>query len=236
MIDVNLAETQDIAALILAGGQSRRFSHQDKGLIPLLDKPMVQHVIERLASQANSVTISCNSNIDTYRNILQRQNLQPQHLPECIADLQHIPFIGPLAGIYAFLNICSSEHIFICPCDIPLIPVDIVQQLNIQLDKSGADACYPVDEQGHHHLLILVRRDAAIRAINEILSAVNIPYSHDEQIAKPILSTKTKQFSIKNWLSALSSSEIRIDSQSLGLININSKADMTQLELKITNN
>ena len=36
--------------VILAGGQASRMGGKDKGLIELNDKPLVQHVIERLDS------------------------------------------------------------------------------------------------------------------------------------------------------------------------------------------
>ncbi|QSA19931.1 NTP transferase domain-containing protein, partial [Vibrio furnissii] len=37
--------------VILAGGQASRMGGNDKGLIKLNDKPLVQHVLERLQPQ-----------------------------------------------------------------------------------------------------------------------------------------------------------------------------------------
>lgn len=246
MTDMQPTKTNTIAAVILAGGKSRRFNQRDKGLIPFLDKPMVQHVIERLLTQTNGIAISCNQNIEVYRSILrqhapQKQNLtqldlQQGQIPECIEDLKHIPLIGPLAGIYAFLSLCPSEHVFICPCDIPLIPFDIVQQLELQLKKSAADVCYPVDERGQHHLIVLAKREAAVNSLNELITANNTHANSDERINGPISAIKTKHFSIKNWLATLKCSQIGINSKSLGLANINSAAEMAQLTQQFNDN
>lgn len=52
--------------VILAGGQASRMGGKDKGLIELNDKPLVQHVIERLSSQTPHILINANRNQETY--------------------------------------------------------------------------------------------------------------------------------------------------------------------------
>jgi len=41
----------DVTGIVLAGGQGRRMGGVDKGLVELAGRPMVAHVIERLAPQ-----------------------------------------------------------------------------------------------------------------------------------------------------------------------------------------
>ncbi|MGA1519460.1 MAG: NTP transferase domain-containing protein, partial [Burkholderiaceae bacterium] len=44
-----------VTGLVLAGGRAQRMGGVDKGLQPLGDRPMVAHVLQRLAAQVHSV-------------------------------------------------------------------------------------------------------------------------------------------------------------------------------------
>ena len=56
----------DITGVILAGGQARRMQGQDKGLVLLNNKPMIEYVIENLKPQVGELVINANRNLDTY--------------------------------------------------------------------------------------------------------------------------------------------------------------------------
>ena len=43
---------ENLSAVILAGGRGSRMGHSDKGLIMLAGRPLIEHVIERIAVQA----------------------------------------------------------------------------------------------------------------------------------------------------------------------------------------
>ena len=49
-----------ITGLILAGGRGSRMGSIDKGLAPLGNQPMVQHVIDRLKPQVQRLLINAN--------------------------------------------------------------------------------------------------------------------------------------------------------------------------------
>ncbi|HEX5538881.1 MAG TPA: NTP transferase domain-containing protein, partial [Methylophilaceae bacterium] len=49
-----------VTGVILAGGKSRRMGGVDKGLMEFLGKPMVAHVIQRLAPQVDEILINAN--------------------------------------------------------------------------------------------------------------------------------------------------------------------------------
>ena len=55
-----------IAGVILAGGQSRRMGGGDKTLLDLGGKPMLAHVIARLAAQAEPLAISANGDPERF--------------------------------------------------------------------------------------------------------------------------------------------------------------------------
>ena len=224
------SETQTINALILAGGQSQRFDYNDKGLIHFLNKPMIAHIFERIAPQVMSISISCNRNFDQYQSIYedyyQTLAIQPYSttMPICFKDNSESPLQGPLAGIASYLEYCDSDTIFICSCDMPMIPRDIVQQLSNAMNESNADASYPVDENGHHHLALLIKRSAAVDALQQLLTASDIENSSAER--------KTKTHSIKNWLNQINSHKILINSHAIGFADINSVMDMALIEQK----
>jgi len=66
-----------ISAIILAGGQANRMGGAGKGLVPLANKPLVQHVIERLAPQVDEVLINANREIERYE-VFQRPILKDE--------------------------------------------------------------------------------------------------------------------------------------------------------------
>ena len=80
--------TEDITGLILAGGAGRRVEGRDKGLIDWQGKPLVQHVALRLRPQVGQLIISCNRNIETYRELADKT----------VTDSRR-DFQGPLAGL-----------------------------------------------------------------------------------------------------------------------------------------
>lgn len=100
--------------VILAGGQARRMGGNDKGLIKLNDKPLIEHVLERLKPQAEQVLINANRNQDLYAQY-----------GSVISDIfEHFP--GPLGGIHAGLTYASSDWVGFVPCDSPLLCADFV--------------------------------------------------------------------------------------------------------------
>lgn len=118
--------TQNISAVILAGGQGSRLGGLDKGLIELNKIPLVQHLIHRLQPQAANIIISANRHLETYRDFGY-----PVYEDE-IND-----FAGPLAGILKALQECQTEWLLTVPADSPFIPKDLAVRLgnNIESNK-----------------------------------------------------------------------------------------------------
>jgi molybdenum cofactor guanylyltransferase len=107
-----------ITGLILAGGEGRRVGGADKGLLDYHGKPLVAHVIERLAPQVDALLISANRNLEDYLDFGYPV------LTDASADR-----LGPLAGIHAGLAACETPWMVVCPCDCPHLPADLVVQL-----------------------------------------------------------------------------------------------------------
>ncbi len=107
-----------ITAVILAGGRGSRFGGQDKGLQLLAGRPLVAHVLERIAPQVDEVLINANRNLDAYRRFG----------PRVIADATE-GFPGPLAGLQRALDESIRPWVVTAPCDVPFLPRDLVARL-----------------------------------------------------------------------------------------------------------
>ena len=105
---------KDITGLVLAGGMGRRMDSRDKGLIAFRGKPMVAHVIERLAPQVGSLIINANRNLDQYGG-----------LGYPVVSDEVSGYAGPLAGLHAGLRACTTPLIVTAPCDSPFLPTDL---------------------------------------------------------------------------------------------------------------
>ena len=77
---------QKITAVILAGGRAQRMGGQDKGLLPVYGKPMIEYVIEALRSQVGQIIISANRNLDRYFLLLLYLSLEISNIVQQIWD------------------------------------------------------------------------------------------------------------------------------------------------------
>ena len=56
-----------VSGLILAGGRATRMGGIDKGLVPFMGKPLIEHAIARLSPQVTTILINANRNHDRDR-------------------------------------------------------------------------------------------------------------------------------------------------------------------------
>ncbi len=138
--------TAHISAIILAGGQARRMGGQDKGLIPLLGRPMIAHLIERLAPQVDDIVISANRHHNEYA----------QFGHPVIADTQG-DFAGPLAGITACLPHCRHDWVLVVACDTPLVPANLASTL-LQCRDAKTEVVMVHDGERLQPLFLLLQR------------------------------------------------------------------------------
>ena len=137
-----------VSGIVLAGGQGSRMGGVDKGLQPFRGKPMVAHVIERLAPQVDELLINANRNPDDYARFGHR----------VIAD--EIPgFAGPLAGFERGLAHASGELVATVPCDSPFLPADLIARLRTRLESADAELAVARTGDQPHPVFTLMRRD-----------------------------------------------------------------------------
>jgi len=127
----------DITGLVLAGGRGSRMNDSDKGLQLLMNRPLAQHVLERLLPQVGSACISAN------RNLAQYQAFGVPVFGDDIPD-----YAGPLAGIHAALAQCTTSWLACVPCDCPALPMDLVARLAQAVAQADAVLSFAVTGSG----------------------------------------------------------------------------------------
>jgi len=148
MLRINKEMAEPVTGVILAGGRATRMGGEDKGLVLLRDRPMIQWVLDRLSPQVSKMLISAN------RNKAQYSALGHPIVADTDADFQ-----GPLAGIAAALAQADTPWLVSVPCDSPLIPLDLVRRLHDRVIRGSARAAAAHDGQRLQSVFTLVHRD-----------------------------------------------------------------------------
>jgi molybdopterin-guanine dinucleotide biosynthesis protein A len=124
-----MADSVSIAGVILAGGLAQRMGGGDKCLLPLGGRPLLAHVIARLAPQVDRLGISANG--DPAR-------LKAFGLPVLADSVAGYP--GPLAGVLAGLDWAAEEGAALLVSaagDTPFFPADLVAGLQAAVAEAG---------------------------------------------------------------------------------------------------
>ena len=133
--------SEQICAVVLAGGRGMRMGGVDKGLQLFQGEALVACALRRLRQQLplapGGLAISANRNLSDYAGF---------GVPvwrDTIAD-----FAGPLAGMLSAMEHCAGRFTYLLtvPCDSPRMPLDLLNRLATALLTSQAElamACAP---------------------------------------------------------------------------------------------
>lgn len=91
---------------------------QNKGLIQLGGKTLIEHVINRLGPEIKDLVISANKDIARY-----------QTLGYPVIEDKLPGQLGPLCGIYSAMQYLEKEWCLVVPCDVPLLPNDFIERM-----------------------------------------------------------------------------------------------------------
>jgi molybdopterin-guanine dinucleotide biosynthesis protein A len=133
-----------VTGVLLAGGQSRRMGGGDKCLRDLAGRPMLAHVIERLAPQVGAIVVNANGDPARFAEFGLAV------VPDTIAG-----FAGPLAGVLAGMRWSltaapEARYVLTVSTDAPFLPLDLSQQLLAAVaDKRGAIALAASGGEAH---------------------------------------------------------------------------------------
>ena len=140
-------DAADITAIVLCGGAGRRFGGVAKPLADLHGKPLLGHVLDRLAGQAARIVLSVGADADGFAAFGV----------EAIADAT--PGAGPLGGLASTLPVVRSEWVLTCPADVPCLPRKLVRLLRADAERFGI--AVPHDGARRQNLFLLARLERA---------------------------------------------------------------------------
>lgn len=124
------------SAVILAGGFSRRFG-RDKGLVVLVSKPLILHIIERISKVVDDILVVVSS--AEQKNKFERILGEKAKLVIDKEDSQS-PLVGAITGFES----ANAEYSLLLPCDTPLISTQIVQfLLDMCINRSASIPRWP---------------------------------------------------------------------------------------------
>ena len=156
--------TERLATLgvILAGGLARRMGGGDKTMRAIAGRPILDHVIERLAPQCDSLIL--NANGDPARFGAWGLPVVPDDVPD---------FAGPLAGVLAALDWTALHHpsiewVVSVAADCPFLPRDLVMRMQAERAMVEAELAVAASGEQSHPVVGLWKvslRDALRHAL-----------------------------------------------------------------------
>ena len=152
-----------ISAIILSGGRATRMNGVDKGLVLLLQKPLIAHAIERLKLQAGEILINANREIEQY------EAFGLPVLKEISHQDENVEFIGPLAGFKLGLQHAKHDYVLTVSCDSPLLPLDLADRLlhSLVLTKSEIAVA---SSDGNTHPVFCLMKKSVLPSLTEYLA------------------------------------------------------------------
>lgn len=143
-----------LSIVIQAGGQSKRMG-QDKGLVSLGGKPMIEHVLLQVEELGGEIIITSN-NTKEY-----------EYLGKRIAT-DRDPGAGALTGLQTALEAAKGSTVFVIACDMPFPNKSFISHL-LSL-ASRADAIVPFFNDRYQPLHAVYSRETCLSAIENAIS------------------------------------------------------------------
>ena len=148
--------TPKITGIVLAGGRSSRMG-EDKSMMKLNGKSLVEYSIDALKPLCNKVIISSNN--------------PGYEFTGCEVWPDEIPDQAPIIGIYSCLKRSETALNIILSCDIPLISTSMIAFL---LAKSAAyDISVPIHENGQIEPLCGIYKKSSLSILKEFIDSGN---------------------------------------------------------------
>lgn len=136
-----------VTGVILAGGQGRRLHGADKGLLEFAGKPLVEHILLKLAPQVDRVMINANRNPARYARY---------GVP--VVEDETTGHCGPLAGMVSALRRATTDCILTAPCDSPRLPRHYARRMLAALMRGKTGLCVAHDGVRLQPVYVLLQR------------------------------------------------------------------------------
>ncbi len=104
-----------VTTAIMAGGKSSRMG-TDKSFVPVLGKPMIEHVLDRVKGIADEEIIITNQPEEyAYLGLGLYKDLYQDH--------------GPLGGLHAALHYAANPYVLVVACDMPWLNRQLLEYM-----------------------------------------------------------------------------------------------------------
>ena len=131
----------------------------DKGLIPILGTPTLDHLLTRIGLQSQRILISANRNFEQYARYGYPV------VRDTVAG-----FAGPLAGFLAGFSACNSAFLLTLPVDAPLVSPDYLERMTRCLQQTDKPACV-AQSQGRLEPVFCLVEQGTTQALETYLAA-----------------------------------------------------------------
>jgi molybdopterin-guanine dinucleotide biosynthesis protein A len=148
----------DIPALILCGGRSRRMG-KDKARLPLGSATVLQNVQKTFASLSNTTVL-----------VIGHDSADPEnHQFDSVVRDQRAD-LGPLEGLRVGMEcLTASELVLVGTCDAPLVVPVVYRRMVERARENGCDAVVPAID-GQTYPLTAVYRTRVLDKISEMVA------------------------------------------------------------------
>jgi molybdopterin-guanine dinucleotide biosynthesis protein A len=126
----------DRSAIILGGGSSRRFG-EDKGVLKLDNKPLLNHVVDTVKGIVGEVIVVTSSK--------NRADLYAEMVSSCVRFVIDIcEAKGPLVGALTGFEAAQGKYSLLLPFDVPFVSRDVLSLLfELCIGKSAVIPRWP---------------------------------------------------------------------------------------------
>ncbi len=162
----SIIPAHEITLGLLAGGKASRLGGVDKAWLERDGVPQVLRWSKRCPGEHGPVLVSANRHFDRYRE--RGVTAVPDRTSARRSDLGTTGMIGPLGGLDALAQACTTPWLFTLPVDVVGTNDCLLRTLLSKRERNGA---YAVDDDGPQPLIALWRRDALRAACNDAIAA-----------------------------------------------------------------
>jgi len=137
-------EDNNILAVVLAGGKSKRFG-EDKNQIKLGDKTLLEHVLSKISNKFEEILIVSSH----YLEIKKSENITI--IPDCLDDF------GPLAGVLSSMkwvkeNQKQYKWVATFPSDTPFFKTSIIEEYKKKINIKDSSLYFIKSNNKRHNI------------------------------------------------------------------------------------
>ena len=143
-----MIDKEKITAIVLCGGKGSRLQNQDKPLIELAGKRIIERILDQLQTQASHILISGSRNVAIYESLGH----------PVIVDEESEK--GPLVGLTSAFNHVETEWALTTPGDVPFLASNLVKTLAPVAMRLGVSV--PLVDGIRQNLCLLINQEQRI--------------------------------------------------------------------------